>query len=165
MEIAAEDLGRIPRANLRVDAVQFADLWVVAEAHQESAKCDAFTAGVVDTCRWLAQAVIRPDAPWFAAPAPVTAGRGAAIPERIAAEYGAAELEWARLLREGARSPERERIAGVVSTLRWAWSRSGPSPTLNLTDAAHQSRPNDTSVASFRCAASDWSSASRHCAS
>lgn len=129
MTVCSADLSRVPAANVRVDLAQFTRVWVAAQTHQDSpAHCDAFTAGVLDTCRWLAGATLRPDAgAWFPAPAPITASRGSATPERIDAECKAADL-LASLPVDAVATAERERVAGVCATLGWAWRRVAPCP-------------------------------------
>jgi hypothetical protein len=127
MELTGRDFDRIPPRNLHVPVVDFARLWLAAEQRYTEDKTWA-NYGVVETCRWLACATVRPPngkRPYLAY-APVTQRTGLAHEERIEAETLAAEV----LL---FRRPVPEWVANrpgwlpaVVKTLTWAWRGTAP---------------------------------------
>jgi hypothetical protein len=128
MELTGADFDRIPKRNVRVPVVEFARLWLAAERLYDQEPTWA-TFGVVQTCRWLATATVRPDTgrPYLA-DAPVTNRFGQAHEETIEAEALAAEV---LLFRRPVAPWLTERpgwLASVVSTLAWAWRRSGVAP-------------------------------------
>lgn len=129
VELLGSDLDRIRPANLRVPVVEFAALWVFAERHCEAHPYDWYAAGVVMTCRWMGNAVVRPPSGrWYMAFAPVTERSASAYEELIADELLAAEvLDMRRPVPEwlGARPGW---LSGVLVTLNWAWARSGVPP-------------------------------------
>jgi hypothetical protein len=128
MELTGRDFDRIPKGNVRVPVVEFARLWLAAEQQYDRERTWA-AFGVVQTCRWLATATVRPsDGRSYLADAPVTNRFGQAHEETIEAETLAAEvLLWRRPV-----APwlvERPGwLAAVVATLAWAWRRSGQPP-------------------------------------
>lgn len=135
MEVAAADLARVPAENLHAPRKTFGDIWTVAQARQIRPElCSWYGSGVLETCRWLAQAVIRPaSGPGHLAPAPITPEIGRAMPELIAQECLAAKL--LSLVRPvPAWVAERPGwLDGVVDTFRWAWLGTGPPPILGDT--------------------------------
>jgi hypothetical protein len=129
MELTGRDFDKIQQRNLRVPVVDFARLWLAAEQQYDQDKTWA-NFGVIQTCRWLAGATVRPpdDAPWHLAYAPVTHRTGLPYEEVIEAETFAAE----KLL---FRDPVPLRVTNqpgwlpaVHKTLLWAWRRSGIPP-------------------------------------
>jgi hypothetical protein len=131
MEVTEHDIARIPFGNLRVPRDDFAAVWIAAEQlDAEQGACgttDWYAGGVTVTCRWLAAAVVRPEAgPWRPARSPVTRQTATAYEELIESEYLAAELL-------DVRRPDLVRsrpgwCEAIQATLRWAWRRSGPPP-------------------------------------
>jgi hypothetical protein len=87
MELTGSDFDRIPSGNVRgVSKVKFARLWLAAEQLYEREQTWA-NFGVVETCRWLATATVRPaTGPWYMPDAPVTQRFGSAIEETILEE-------------------------------------------------------------------------------
>jgi hypothetical protein len=55
VDVSARDLEKIPARNLRVPVVDFAGLWIAAEREYDQDRSWG-TFGVVETCRWLADA-------------------------------------------------------------------------------------------------------------
>lgn len=162
MDVTQTQAARIPAENLRVDRAAFVQLWSAAERHQGSPACDPFTAGVLDTCRWLGGATVRPQSgPWFPAPAPLTPGRGRALPELIDAEHRVAAGSFLGAPDRMAPA-ERERIAGVLATFDWAWARTGAPPLLGG-HRSHQYAPERSATAASIPTEWAWSDAT-HCA-
>ncbi|WP_344858048.1 hypothetical protein [Amycolatopsis ultiminotia] len=128
MELTGHDFDGIPKGNVRVPVVEFARLWLAAEQRYEAEPTWA-NFGVVQTCRWLATATVRPaQGPWYLAEAPVTNRFGQAHEETIEAESLAAEV---LLFRRPVAPWLSERpgwLLAVVQTLAWAWRRSGCPP-------------------------------------
>jgi len=128
MELTGRDFDRIPPRNLRVPVVEFARLWLAAERQYDQDRSWS-TFGVVQTCRWLATATVRPaDGQCYLADAPVTNRFGQAHEETIEAEALAAEV---LLFRRPVAPWLLERpgwLLSVVKTLAWAWHRSGVPP-------------------------------------
>jgi hypothetical protein len=128
MELTGRDFDKIPPHNLHVPVVDFARLWLAAEQRYNRDKTWA-SFGVVETCRWLAGATVRPDeGAWYRATAPVTERSASAIEELIEAECLAAEV---LLFRTPVPTWVAKRpgwLSAVVATLAWAWRRSGTPP-------------------------------------
>jgi len=115
-----------PVRNLRVPRAAFAAVWAAAE---QDASRDWYALGVAMTCRWLANAVVRPDiGPAYVAHAPVTERTARAYEELIEAEYLAAEKLDQRRPRPQWLLDEPGWIEGVCATFHWAWRRVGPPP-------------------------------------
>jgi hypothetical protein len=141
MDVSAADIAKISAANVRVPRAEFAALWRRAERlHDEQVRrgvSDWYGAGVVVTCRWLANAIVRPETggPCHPAPSPVTERINVAYEELIEAECVAAE----RLaMRRPVPTWLKHRpgwIEAVVTTLNWAWRRYG-SPPLDIGQSA-----------------------------
>jgi hypothetical protein len=129
VEVTPRDVAKIPAGNIRVPREEFAALWAVAEQYLREHPLDWYAAGIVVTCRWLAEAIVRP-ASGRPRPArsPVTERTRGALPELIEAEYLTAEkldmqrprLAW---LRDRPGWSE-----AICATFRWAWARTGPAP-------------------------------------
>lgn len=129
VELLGSDLDRIRPTNLRVPVVEFAALWVFAERHCEAHPQDWYAAGVVMTCRWLANAVVRPPwGRWYVAFAPVTERSASAYEELIAAELQAAEVLDMRRPVPAWLAARPGWLPAVLATLKWAWARSGVPP-------------------------------------
>lgn len=133
VDVSAADIAKIPVGNVRVPQAEFVALWQAAERlHDEQVRRgvpDWYGAGVVETCRWLANAIVSPESgPWRLAPSPVTRRINVAYDELIEAECLAAErLAMHRPLH--ARLEDRPGwIDAVVTTLNWVWRRYGSSP-------------------------------------
>ena len=60
MELTGRDFDKIPPRNLHVPVVDFARLWLASEWQYDQERTWA-AYGVVETCRWLATATVRPD--------------------------------------------------------------------------------------------------------
>jgi hypothetical protein len=127
MELTGRDFDKIPPRNLRVPVADFARLWLAAEQRYDQDKTWA-NFGVIQTCRWLAGATVRPpdDAPWYLAYAPVTQRTGLPYEEVIEAETLAAEV---LLFRSPVPAWLEKRpgwLPAVVKTLTWAWRGTTP---------------------------------------
>ncbi|RSN28784.1 hypothetical protein DMC61_19805 [Amycolatopsis sp. WAC 04169] len=128
MELTGRDFDRIPRGNVRVPVVEFARLWLAAERQYDRERTWA-ALGVVDVCRWIACATVRLETGrTFLAYAPITERTGLAHEETIEAECLAAQ-------RLALRRPIPNYVANrpgwldsIVTTLEWAWHRSGVPP-------------------------------------
>lgn len=131
MVVTADDIESVPRRNLRVPRAEFGALWALADLRSretsEMEATDWYTAGVVVTCMWLANATHTP--PW-GRPHPARSPAGdrqlRAYEESIEAEYQAAELmaerqPWLLEQRPGW-------CEAIRATLRWAWRHDGPPP-------------------------------------
>jgi hypothetical protein len=134
VDVSAADITRIPAGNVRVPRAVFVALWQTAERfHDEQVRRgvpDWYGAGVVETCRWLANTIVRSEAggPGRPAPSPVTKRVAIAYEELIEAECLAAEklaacrpVPTLLELRPGW-------IEAVVTTLNWAWRQYGRPP-------------------------------------
>ena len=130
------DIAKTPAGNLRVPRDDFAALWIVAEQHQEQQVTDWYGAGVVVTCRWLANATVRTTTgPWRPARAPVSHRTALACPELIEAECLAAEVLASRQPAPDWLTGQPGWIDGVVATLNWAW-RGSSGPPMDLPHSA-----------------------------
>jgi hypothetical protein len=129
MELTGRDFDKIPPRNLHVPVVDFARLWLTAEQQYDQDKTWA-SFGVVQTCRWLARATVRPPdgGPWRMASAPVTQRFGRAHEETIEAEALAAEILLFRSPAPAWLATKPGWLLAVVQTLAWAWRRSGKPP-------------------------------------
>jgi hypothetical protein len=133
VDVSAADIAKIPARNVRVPQADFVALWQAAERfHDEQVRRgvpDWYGAGVVETCRWLANAIVESEAgSWPLAPSPVTGRVNVAYDELIEAECQAAErLAVSRPV--PARLEHRPGwIRAVVTTLNWVWRRYGRPP-------------------------------------
>jgi len=127
------DIAKIPAGNVRVPRAEFVALWQTAERlHDEQVRrgvLDWYGAGVVETCRWLANPIVGlTTGPPRLAPSPVTERANVAYDGLIEAECLAAEkLAVSRPV--PARLERRPGwIEAVVTTLNWAWRRYGGPP-------------------------------------
>jgi hypothetical protein len=133
VDVSAADVATMPAGNVRVPQAEFVALWRAAERfHDEQVRRgvpDWYGAGVVETCRWLANAIVSPKAgPWQLAPSPVTRRLNVAYEELIEAECLAAE-QLAVHRPAHARLADRPGwIEAVTITLNWAWRRYGSPP-------------------------------------
>jgi hypothetical protein len=133
VDVTAADIAAVPVENLRVPRAEFGAAWVAAESlHDDRVRRqlpDWYGAGVVVTCRWLAQATVRPESgPWRLARSPVTRRASRAYPELIEAECLAAE-------QLDTRRPAPDWLAerpgwstAILATLNWAWRSTGGPP-------------------------------------
>ncbi len=127
MDVTQHLIDNIPTGNLRIPRPQFAALWVHAEhLGKQPGTGDSHLAGVIDTCRWLADAPTLgpynrktpPDSPYRHA-------QTRADPETIDTEYTTA----AACLGETGHHPNRYDLArGVEAMLAWCWNATGPAP-------------------------------------
>jgi hypothetical protein len=130
MELMGSDFDRIPAGNVRgVPKVEFARLWLAAERLYEREPASWAHFGVVQTCRWLATATVRPaSGQWYMADAPVTQRFGSAYEETILEESLAA----AKLLRRRPVPYWLTKRPGwleqVYWTFEWAWWGNGKLP-------------------------------------
>lgn len=123
----------MPAGNVRVPQAEFVALWQTAERlHDEQVRRgvpDWYGAGVVETCRWLANAIVSPKAgPWRLAPSPVTRRNSVAYEELIEAECLAAEQLAGHRPADSRLADRPGWIAAVATTLNWAWRRYGSPP-------------------------------------
>lgn len=137
MRLLASDVEKIPVRNLRVPLREFVVVWIAAERIENEGRSVWYSTGVLGTCRWLANATVRPidGGPWRMAVSPATRREASAYEELIEAECLAAER---MLFRRPVDPWVRERpgwMEGILATLRWAWRHDGPPP-LDVTDAA-----------------------------
>jgi hypothetical protein len=133
VELTPADIARVPAENLHVSLAEFAAVWAAAELHQEEQArrkvLDWYGAGVVVTCRWLAQAIVRPPTgSQRPARSPVTGRTNMAYPELIEAECLAAELLDMRQPRPAWLVDQPGWSEAIVATLNWAWRRTGGPP-------------------------------------
>ncbi|QFU90948.1 hypothetical protein [Amycolatopsis sp. YIM 10] len=129
MELTGRDFDHIPKRNVRVPVVEFAELWLAAERALDREPTNWRYFGIAQTCRWLACATVRrTDQRPRLADAPITRRFGLAHEETIEAEYLAAErLYWRRPVAPWlAERPGW--LEAIVGTLGWAWHRSGKPP-------------------------------------
>lgn len=126
VDVTEAEVTSIPGRNLRVPRVKFVAVWTVAE---RDASRDWYALGVAMTCRWLANAVVRPAlGPAYVAHAPVTERTARAYEELIEVECLTAEKLEMRRPRPQWLLDEPGWIEGVCATFRWAWRRTGPPP-------------------------------------
>ncbi|WP_344023903.1 hypothetical protein [Pseudonocardia kongjuensis] len=131
MTAVDQALHRVPTRNLRVARAEFGAVWTTAqrqaEADRQHGVAGWYTAGVIVTCLWLADA---PHHPAWGRPHPARSPVGdrdiSATEDSIEAEYQAAELmpehqPWLLEQRPGW-------CEGIRATLRWAWRHDGPPP-------------------------------------
>lgn len=134
VDVSARDIARIPAGNVRVPQAVFGALWQTAERfHDEQVRrgvSDWYGAGVVETCRWLANTVVRSEAggPGRPVPSPVTKRIAVAYEELIDAECLAAEKLAARRPVPTLLESRPGWIEAVVATLNWAWRQYGRPP-------------------------------------
>jgi hypothetical protein len=97
VEVSAADIAKIPGSNVRVPRAEFVALWQRAERfHDEQVRRgipDWYGADVVETCRWLANAIPRSETgrPGRLVRSPITERIDVAYEELIEAECLAAE--------------------------------------------------------------------------
>lgn len=128
MELTGRDFDRIPRGNVRVPKVEFARLWLAAERLYDRERTWA-NFGVVQTCRWLATATVRPEGrPWYPADAPITNRFGAAYEEIIEEEALAAAKLLGRKPVPYWLTQRPGWLLAVHQTFEWAWHRYGNPP-------------------------------------
>jgi hypothetical protein len=139
VQLRRSDLKRIPAENVHVRVGGFGRGWFAAEElHYDRARrgaSDWYTAGVVATCRWLANATVRPETgPWYPATGPVTHWQGIVRPEQVQDEAIAAQvLDMHRPLPDWL--IERPGwLEGVLATFDWAWWRTRSTPPIDLRD-------------------------------
>jgi hypothetical protein len=126
--ITGRDFDKIPPRNVHVPVVDFARLWLAAEQQYDRDKTWV-AYGVVETCRWLACTTVRPaSGPWRMPSAPVTQRFGLAHEETIEAEALAAEVLLFRNPAPAWLATRPGWLPAVVTTLAWAWRRSGKPP-------------------------------------
>jgi hypothetical protein len=133
VDVSAADIAKMPADNVRVPRAEFVALWQEAERfHDEQVRRgvpDWYGAGVVETCRWLANAIVRLKAgSWRLAPSPVTERMNVAYAELIEAECLAAEELAMRRPVPDQLGRRPGWIEAVVTTLNWAWRRYGSPP-------------------------------------
>ncbi|MDQ3761410.1 MAG: hypothetical protein M3460_06830 [Actinomycetota bacterium] len=133
VDVSAADIAKVPASNVRVPWAEFSVLWQTAERfHDEQIRRgvpDWYGAGVVATCRWLANASVRPKTgPWGLAPSPVTERINVAYEELIEAECLAAEKLAIRRPVPARLKHRPGWIEAVVKTLNWAWRQYGSPP-------------------------------------
>jgi hypothetical protein len=134
VDVSAADIARITAGNVRVPQAEFVALWQGAELfHDEQLRRgvpDWHGAGVVETCRWLANAIVRPETggPGHLAPSPVTGRLKVAYEELIEAECLAAEKLAACRPVPAWLEHRPGWIEAVAATLNWAWRRFGRPP-------------------------------------
>jgi hypothetical protein len=129
VEVTACDVAKIPAGNIRVPREEFAALWKAAEQYEREHPLDWYAAGVVVTCRWLAEAIVRPaNGRPHPARSPVTERTRGALPELIEAEHLAAEKLDMQDPRPAWLQEQPGWSEAICATFRWAWARSGPAP-------------------------------------
>jgi hypothetical protein len=132
-------LEQIPAENVHVPVGEFGRGWFAAEQlldyRARRGVSDWYTGGVVATCRWLANATVRPETgPWYGATGPVTHWQGIVHPEQVQDEAIAAQVldmhrplpDWL-LARPGW-------LEGILATFDWAWWCTRSSPPIDLRD-------------------------------
>lgn len=126
MGVTAEQIAKVPAANLHVSRAAFGQVWARALELGKRPAMDYYVIGVIRTCNWLA------DQPRWSKilkklkiPAsPVTERHYAAMPETIQDEYFAA----ARAARLGGTDRRSGVGCGALATLEWAWHGSARPP-------------------------------------
>jgi hypothetical protein len=135
IELTGSDFDGIRREHLRgVRVRDFARVWLAAEQRADVLKAqgreDGYVTGVVWTCRWIANADVRYDAPVNGrrgglAPSPISRRSESTYEELI--EEEAVQVEVMAL--RGSEWPDLPGyIAGVDATFAWTWRRSGRPP-------------------------------------
>ena len=127
MGVTAEQVARVPAANIHVPREAFGRLW--AYAHDLATRPgpdNDYLVGVLWTCEWLArQPIWSPVLRKLEVPAsPVTRRHYAAMPETIQDEFAAA----ARACGPGRSGMLAELARGALAALEWAWHGSGRPP-------------------------------------
>jgi hypothetical protein len=108
--------------------VEFARLWLAAERLYDRERTWAHF-GVVQTCRWLARATVRPEGrPWYPADAPITRRFGSAYEEIIEEEALAAATLLGRRPVPYWLTKRPGWLLAVHNTFQWAWHRDGNPP-------------------------------------
>jgi hypothetical protein len=120
VDVSVAEIANIPPGKVRIPRLS---LWCCGGRRGgfTASRCgggvaDRYGAGV-ETCRWLANAVVTPrSGPWSLAPSPVTKDVDVAYEEAIEAECLVPELE------------HRPGWVGTVVMLKWVWWRYGSPP-------------------------------------
>jgi hypothetical protein len=132
-------LDGIPPDNVNIPVREFARGWFAAEqVHDErvaNGASDWYGAAVAATCRWLANATVRPETgPWYSERAPLTRRRRMTHPEYVQEEAFEAQNLWSRrnipswlLARPGW-------LDGVLDTFDWAWWGTRRRPPIDMED-------------------------------
>lgn len=133
MKLTAADVEGVPATNLHIPVGDFVAVWAAAEAaHEDRVRRhvpDWYGTGVIVTCRWLAQATVRPETGrWYPADSPITERSNMAYEELIEAEARAAEVLEMRQPRPRWLQARPGWVEGVVATFAWAWRRTAPPP-------------------------------------
>lgn len=130
MELLASDVETIPTRNLRVPLREFLAVWIEAERRQEADRdLRWYDAGVVEVCRWLANATIRLTGGGFRmAVTPLTRRPATAYAELIEAECLAAERMLLRRPPHAWLTSMPGLVEGIADTLAWAWRHEGNPP-------------------------------------
>ena len=132
--VTAEQVARVPAANIHVSRAAFGQVWTYAhDVATRPGPDNRYLVGVLWTCRWMARQPV-----WsrvlnkMEIPAsPVTRRHYAAMPETIQDEFIAA----ARACRPGETGRWVDLARGTLAMLDWSWGGSG-RPPLELPTAA-----------------------------
>lgn len=145
MHVGARHLSSIPTDNLRVGREEFAALWLAAEAQAEESAPLGQTAwgagGVAITCRWLAVATVEFNGRRRLPLSPITHRPRPAFEELIEDEYLAAVAMEAQPSEQRLYGDRPGYVEAVAATLRWAWRRNGPAPSLTSVAALAPTTP------------------------
>jgi hypothetical protein len=96
---------------------------------------DWYGAAVVVTCRWLANALVRPDdGPWHRESAPLTDRQGMAHPEYVQVEAFEAQNLWERRNKPSWLLSRPGWLEAVLDTFDWAWWRTRDRPPIDMDD-------------------------------
>jgi len=139
VQLRRSHLDGAPPDNVNIPVREFARGWFAAEQlHDDRVRrgeSDWYGAAIAVTCRWLANATVRPETgPWYSERSPLTHRRRMTHPEYVQEEA----LEAQSL--SGRRSKPRWLLArpgwleGVLDTFDWAWWGTRARPPIDMDD-------------------------------
>jgi hypothetical protein len=133
-------LDGIPPDNVNIPAREFARGWFAAEQlHDDRVSrgvSDWYGAAVVVTCRWLANALVRPETgPWRRESAPLTERKGMAHPEYVQEEAFEAQSLSGRRNKPSWLLAQPGWLEGVLDTFDWAWWATRSRPPIDMDDS------------------------------
>jgi hypothetical protein len=129
----------IPPANVNIPVREFASGWFAAEQlHDDRVRRgvpDWYGAAVVVTCRWLANATVRPETgPWYFESSPITHRRRITHPEYIQEEAFEAQSLAGRRNKPSWLLAQPGWLEGVLDTFNWAWWGTRDRPPIDMDD-------------------------------
>ena len=132
-------LDGIPSDNVNIPVREFARGWFAAEQlHDDRVRrgvSDWYGAAVAVTCRWLANATVRPEAgPWYFESSPITHRRRITHPEYVQAEAFEAQAVSGRRNKPSWLLAQPGWLDGVLDTFDWAWWATRARPPIDTDD-------------------------------